>query len=76
MGLYRGVGKYTGKPVLVGAVIDDDGTLASTTQYVGKIRFVTPIGETHRRHSVTSISPSSSVPTRPRTLAALVTALH
>ena len=43
IGLYRGNGRVSGKPVLVGAVIDQDGSFASTTQYVGKIRFVTPV---------------------------------
>lgn len=43
IGLYRGETKVSGKPVLIGAVIDQDGTFASTTQYVGKIRFVTPV---------------------------------
>ena len=43
IGLYRGQARVSGKPVLIGAVIDQDGTFASTTQYVGKIRFVTPV---------------------------------
>jgi len=46
IGLYRGESRVSGKPVLIGAVIDQDGTFASTTQYVGKIRFVTPVKST------------------------------
>ena len=75
IGLYRGVGKYGGKPVLVGAVIDDDGTFASTTQYVGKIRFVTPVGDTPTtlgdKHLAVFLGPDETP-----YLAALVTALH
>ncbi len=75
IGLYRGVGKYAGKPVLVGAVIDDDGTFASTTQYVGKIRFVTPVGDTPttlgEKHLAVFLGPDETP-----YLAALVTALH
>ena len=75
IGLYRGVGKYAGKPVLVGAVIDDDGTFASTTQYVGKIRFVTPVGDTPttlgEKHLAVYLGPDETP-----YLAALVTALH
>jgi hypothetical protein len=75
IGLYRGVGKYSGKPVLVGAVIDDDGSFASTTQYVGKIRFVTPVGDTPTtlgdKHLAVFLGPDETP-----YLAALVTALH
>ncbi len=44
-GLYRGTGQYNGQDIIVGAVISTDGSFASTTQYQGKIEFVTPVGE-------------------------------
>ena len=43
-GLYRGTGQIDGQNVIVGAVISDDGSFASTTQYEGQIKFVTPVG--------------------------------
>ena len=43
-GLYRGNGQVDGQNVIVGAVISDDGSFASTTQYEGQIKFVTPVG--------------------------------
>ena len=42
-GLYRGLGEYGGQQVVTGAVIDTDGSFASTVQYKGKIEFVTPV---------------------------------
>jgi hypothetical protein len=42
-GLYRGLGNYGGQEVVVGSVIDTDGSFASTVQYKGKIEFVTPV---------------------------------
>ncbi|MBC7877878.1 MAG: hypothetical protein H7Y59_11985 [Anaerolineales bacterium] len=43
-GLYRGTGQVDGQNVIVGAVISADGSFASTTQYEGQIKFVTPVG--------------------------------
>jgi hypothetical protein len=75
IGLYRGAGKYAGKPVLVGAVIDEDGTFASTTQFVGKIRFVTPVADQPttlgEKHLAVYLGPDETP-----YLAALVTALR
>jgi hypothetical protein len=42
-GLYRGIGEYGGQEIVVGAVVDPDGTFASTVQVRGKIEFVTPV---------------------------------
>lgn len=42
-GLYRGVANYGGQDIVVGAVIDPDGSFASTVQYKGQIAFVTPV---------------------------------
>jgi hypothetical protein len=42
-GLYRGTGQYGDGEVIVGAVIDPDGTFASTAQYKGKFEFVSPV---------------------------------
>jgi hypothetical protein len=43
-GLYRGTGQIDGQDVIAGAVISSDGSFASTTQYEGQIKFVTPVG--------------------------------
>jgi hypothetical protein len=75
VGLYRGQARVSGKPVLIGAVIDQDGTFASTTQYVGKIRFVTPVKDAPTylgdKHLAVFLG-TDEVPY----IAALVTALH
>jgi hypothetical protein len=42
-GLYRGIGKYNGDDVIVGATMSLDGTLAATAQYKGVFKFVTPV---------------------------------
>ncbi len=42
-GLYRGTAQYDGQEIVVGSVIDPDGSFASTVQYKGQIAFVTPI---------------------------------
>jgi hypothetical protein len=43
-GLYRGIANYDGQEIVVGSVIDPDGSFASTVQYRGQIAFVTPVG--------------------------------
>ena len=43
-GLYRGIAEYNGQEVVVGAVIDPDGSFASTVQVRGEIAFITPVG--------------------------------
>jgi hypothetical protein len=45
-GLYRGLGQYGGEDVIVGAVMDVDGTFASTAQYKGRFEFVNPVAAT------------------------------
>ncbi len=42
-GLYRGTAQLDGKDIVVGAVIDPDGSFASTVQFKGQIAFVTPV---------------------------------
>ncbi|MBI4788793.1 MAG: hypothetical protein HY782_17310 [Chloroflexi bacterium] len=42
-GLYRGVGKYNGEDVIVGAVLSPDGTFAATAQKKDKFEFVSPV---------------------------------
>lgn len=42
-GLYRGTAQFDGQEIVVGAVIDPDGSFASTVQYKGQIAFVTPV---------------------------------
>jgi len=43
-GLYRGIAEYGGQEIVVGAVVDPDGSFASTVQVRGEIAFVTPVG--------------------------------
>jgi len=66
-GLYRGIGTYGGQEVVVGAVVDPDGTFASTVQVRGKIEFVTPVAGAPLRVDNTNIkvtigSPSQQIP--------------
>lgn len=42
-GLYRGISTFNGQEIVVGSVIDADGSFASTVQYRGQIAFVTPV---------------------------------
>jgi hypothetical protein len=42
-GLFRGTGKYGGVDVVVGSVLDPDGTFAATAQKKDKIEFVSPV---------------------------------
>lgn len=42
-GLYRGIGKFGGRDVIVGAVLSADGTNAATAQYKGAFEFVSPV---------------------------------
>jgi len=42
-GLYRGIAQYGGQEIVVGSVVDPDGSFASTVQYRGQIAFVTPV---------------------------------
>lgn len=42
-GLYRGIAQYDGQEIVVGSVVDPDGSFASTVQYRGQIAFVTPV---------------------------------
>ena len=42
-GLYRGITTFNGQEIVVGSVIDPDGSFASTVQYRGQIAFVTPV---------------------------------
>jgi hypothetical protein len=55
-GLYRGLGEYGGQEVVAGAVIDTDGSFASTVQYKGKIEFVTPVASEPQRLDNTSLN--------------------
>ncbi len=54
-GLYRGVTTYNGEEIVVGSVIDPDGTFASTVQYRGQIAFVTPVNPAPLRVDNTTI---------------------
>ena len=42
-GLYRGIAQFGGQEIVVGSVVDPDGSFASTVQYRGQIAFVTPV---------------------------------
>jgi hypothetical protein len=42
-GLYRGISQYDGQEIVIGSVVDPDGSFASTVQYRGQIAFVTPV---------------------------------
>lgn len=55
-GLYRGLGEYGGQEVVAGAVVDTDGSFASTVQYKGKIQFVTPVSSEPVRLDDTSLN--------------------
>ena len=55
-GLYRGLGEYGGQAVVVGSVIDTDGSFASTVQYKGKIEFVTPVANEPQQLDNTSLN--------------------
>jgi hypothetical protein len=55
-GLYRGLGQFAGQDVVAGAVIDMDGSFASTVQYKGKIEFVSPVVSEPQRLNDTSMN--------------------
>jgi hypothetical protein len=55
-GLYRGLGQYDGQDIIAGAVIDSDGSFASTVQYKDQIAFVTPIAGAPVRLDNTSMN--------------------
>jgi hypothetical protein len=42
-GLYRGLGNYNGKEVIVGATITGQGVFAATAQYKGVMEFINPV---------------------------------
>lgn len=48
-GLYRGIAQYDGQEIVVGSVVDPDGSFASTVQYRGQIAFVTPVASSPLR---------------------------
>ena len=52
----RGLGEYAGQEVIAGAVIDTDGSFASTVQYKGKIEFVSPVASEPHRLDNTSLN--------------------
>lgn len=54
-GLYHGIAEYNGQEVVVGAVVDPDGSFASTVQVRGKIEFVTPVNSAPLRVDTTSL---------------------
>lgn len=54
-GLYRGVTTYNGEEIVVGSVIDPDGSFASTVQYRGQIAFVTPVNAAPLRVDNTTV---------------------
>jgi len=54
--LYRGLGQYGGQDIIAGAVIDSDGSFASTVQYNDQIAFVTPIANAPTRLDNTSMN--------------------
>lgn len=55
-GLYRGVGSYNGEEVIVGSVIAEDGTFASTAQFRDRLEFVSPVASEPNRLSETSLA--------------------
>ena len=61
-GLYRGLGEYGGQQVVTGAVIDTDGSFASTVQYKGKLEFVTPIANAPQPLDNTSLNVTIGTP--------------
>jgi hypothetical protein len=54
-GLYRGIAEYNGQEVVVGAVVDPDGSFASTVQVRGEIAFITPVAGAPLRVDDTNI---------------------
>jgi len=48
-GLYRGISKIGDQEIVVGSVVDPDGSFASTVQYRGQIAFVTPVSSSPLR---------------------------
>ncbi len=54
-GLYRGITQFNGQEVVVGAVVDPDGSFASTVQVRGEIAFVTPVAGAPLRVDDTNI---------------------
>lgn len=48
-GLYRGIAQYDDQEIVVGSVVDPDGSFASTVQYRGQIAFVTPVASSPLR---------------------------
>lgn len=73
-GLYRGITEYNGQEVVVGAVVDPDGSFASTVQVRGKIEFVSPIAGSPLRVDTTNIKVTIGDPSQ-QADAALVTTL-
>jgi hypothetical protein len=64
-GLYRGQGQYGGQDVIAGAVVDTDGSFASTVQYKGQIAFVTPIANIPVRVDNTTLNVTIGDPGQP-----------
>lgn len=54
-GLYRGISEYNGQEVVVGSVVDVDGSFASTVQVRGKIEFVSPVAGAPLRVDTTTM---------------------
>ena len=54
-GLYRGISQYGSQEVVVGAVVDPDGSFASTVQVRGKLEFITPVASAPLRVDNTTI---------------------
>jgi hypothetical protein len=73
-GLYRGIADYNGQQVVVGAVVDPDGSFASTVQVRGEIAFVTPVGGSPLRVDTTNIKVTIGDPSQ-QVAASLVTTL-
>jgi hypothetical protein len=46
VGLYKGESTYGGRTIVMGAVVSPDGSFASSTQFRGEVRFVTPVDPT------------------------------
>ena len=48
-GLYRGISQFGDQEIVVGSVVDPDGSFASTVQVRGQIAFVTPVANSPLR---------------------------
>jgi hypothetical protein len=74
-GFYRGTAQYNGQDIIIGSVIDPDGSFASTVQVKGKIEFITPVASPPERVDNGTIKVTIGEPSQ-QVEASLVTTLE